>query len=124
MSTCTLYAIVAFWGISEWNDCFKCKRFFFVPNPKMRMIQKSEKAELSQLLYSSPHTNDVFLYFKGYHVNSPRTQTLQCLVLDLGLDKKVTSRDKKDHCKRFYMIDESSLLGKFIDYLDCMPYEK
>ena len=90
----------------------------------MRMILKSEKAELSQLLYSSPHTNDVFLFFKGYHVNSPNTQTLQCLVLDLGLDKKVTSRDKNDHCKIFYMIDESSLLGLFIDYLDCTPYEQ
>ena len=95
-----------------------------MPNPKMRMIQKSEKAELSQLLYSSPHTNDVFLYFKGYHINSPKKQTLQCLVLNIGLDKYVQSQKMKDHCKSLYTIDESSLLGEFIDYLDCTPYEQ
>ena len=65
----------------------------------MRMILKSEKAELSQVLYSSPHTNDVFLFFKGYHDSSPHTLTMQCAILDLGLVQEVPSRVIKDHCK-------------------------
>ena len=24
MTTCNQYAVVAFWDVSEWNDCFKC----------------------------------------------------------------------------------------------------
>ena len=89
------------------------------------MIQKTEKAELCQVLYSSPHTNEVFLYFKGYHTSSPSTLTMQCVVLDQGFGiRGDPSRDIKDHCKSIYAIDESSLLGFFIDYLDSTPWDK
>ena len=90
----------------------------------MRMIRNSEKVDLSQVLYTSPQTNDVYLYFRGYHVNSPDRQTLQCLVLSLGVIKHVPSREMKEHAKSLYMIDESSILGQFIDYLDCTSYEQ
>ena len=63
------------------------------------MVQKSEKAELSQVLYSSPHTNDVCLYFKGYH---DHTLTMQCAVIDLSPSLDANSRDMKDHCKITY----------------------
>ena len=111
MTTCEQYAVIASWGLHPRTDCFKCDRFFFVPNPYKRRIRNSEEAELSQVLYSSPHTNDVFLCFRGYHAISPRTLTMQCVILDLSLDKSATSRDIKNHCKRSYAIDESSLLG-------------
>ena len=109
MTTCQHYAVLAFWGLNRDTDCLKCRRFFFVPNPFKRMILRSEKAELSQVLYSSPHTNDVFLYFKGYHPTSPSTLTMHCAILDL--DYSEDSRDMKDHCKITYTIEESSLLG-------------
>ena len=44
MITCSQYAVVAFWDLSEWSDIFKCYRFFFVPNPFKRIIKESEKA--------------------------------------------------------------------------------
>ena len=97
LTTCEQYAVVAFWGLQAHTDCFKCDRFFKVPNPYKRMIRNSEKAELSQVLYSSPHTNDVFLFYKGYHASSPRTLAMQCAILNLS--SKVQSRDIKDHCK-------------------------
>ena len=107
MTTCQLYAVVAYWAM--FNDCFECERFFFVPNPCKRMILKSEKAELSQVLYSSPHTKDVFLFFKGYHPTIPRTLIMHCAILDPEVEER--SRDMKDHCKITYTIEESSLLG-------------
>ena len=124
MTTCEQYAVIAFWGMHPWIDSFKCYRFFFVPNPFKRMILQTEKAELNQVLYSSPHTNDVFLFFEGYHNSSPHTKTMQCAVLNLGQDEKLnTSRDIKDHCISS-TIDKSSLLGQFIDYLNRTPYKK
>ena len=111
MRTCERYAVVAFWSLSDYSDCQKCYRFFFVPNPSMRMIRKSEKSELYQILYSSAHNKDVFFYFKGYHKNSPHSQTMQCCILNLGLGRDVSSRDIKDHCQSIDLIDESSLLG-------------
>ena len=108
MTTCQEYAVVAYWGLNRY-DCFKCDKFFFVPNPLKRMILKSEKAELSQVLYSSPHANVVFLFFKGYHPTSPSTLTMQCAIINHDYDGE--GRDIKDYRDSTYTIDESSLLS-------------
>ena len=103
LTTCDQYAVVAFWGLHPETDCIKCYRFFFAPNPYKRMIRNSEKAELSQVLYYSPHTNDVFLYFEGYHASSPRTLIMQCAILDLR--SEVHHQNIKDHCESTYTIN-------------------
>ena len=66
LMNCEEYAIVSFWDLEEQSDKFVCVRFFLIPNPMKRMVMDSDGTQLYQVLYSSPHTNDVFFFFKGY----------------------------------------------------------
>ena len=64
MRTCQEYAVIAYWELESVTDTFECARFFFVPNPCTRTIRKGENSNLRQVLYSSPHSNDVFFFYK------------------------------------------------------------
>ena len=67
LTTCKEYAIIAFWSLHPEDDTFECDNFFYAPNPYKRTIRKDDNIELSQVLYSSPHTNDIYLFYKGFH---------------------------------------------------------
>ena len=63
LTTCNEYAIIAHWSLHSEDDSFKCYNFFYVPSPYKRTIRKDADVELNQVLYSSPHTKDVYLFF-------------------------------------------------------------
>ena len=67
LTTCKEYAIIAFWSLHPEDDTFECDNFFYAPNPYKRTIRKDDNIKLSQVLYSSPHTNDIYLFYKGFH---------------------------------------------------------
>ena len=67
MTECENYAVIGFWDLKKVSDTFKCVRFFVMPDPYMRMISKCDDTELYQILYSSQHSKDVFLFFEGYN---------------------------------------------------------
>ena len=43
-------------------------RHFYVPNPKKRMVRDVGGTQLYEVLYSSVHNKDVFLFFEGPEV--------------------------------------------------------
>ena len=63
---CDEYAIVATWVLEESTNRFICKRFFLIPNPMKRTVVDASGTELKHVLYSSPHSQDIFFFFKGY----------------------------------------------------------
>ena len=65
MTECENYAVIGFWNLEE-DDTFKCDRFFVLPNPYKRMIKHRQDTELYQVLYTSQHSGEVFLFFQGY----------------------------------------------------------
>ena len=74
LTTCEEYAIIAFWSLHPEDDTFECDNFFYVPNPYKRTIRKDDDVELSQVLYSSPHTNDIYFFYKGYDLACSNSQ--------------------------------------------------
>ena len=126
------FAVVAFWDLKEVDDTFKCTRFFIVPNPMKRTINESEGTKLEQVLYSSPHNKEVFLFFKGYEVQqldedmNPEHK-LQIAFLKLDIDIKQTewlsdTRLIINHCREFSTIREDSVLASFIEYLNVTEF--
>ena len=82
MSHCEEFAIIGYWKLTE-DDTFKCYRSSDVLDPNKRMIRKCEETEMFQVLYSSHHTKEVFLFHKGYSSSDSGKKEMQCLVLNL-----------------------------------------
>ena len=61
---CKEFAVIAFWDHHK-TDVFECKRFFIVPSPVKRIIKDSNGTLVYEVLFTSPHTNDVFFFFRG-----------------------------------------------------------
>ena len=51
------FAVIAFWDLDSTDECFKCSRFFIVPNPMKRTVKNCLGTKLEQVLYSSPHSS-------------------------------------------------------------------
>ena len=119
------------------DDTFKCNRFFVAPDPFKRTIRNCEETELHQVLYSSPHSKDVFFFYRGYGQssgddlnevsNDEKKMICAILKLDPTEDEKSTvleSRHLKHHCERTLPIDETSFLAEFIRDLDSTGYDE
>ena len=65
MSQCAEYAIIGFWRLND-GDALRCYRSFDAPNPQKRVIRNSDQTELSQVLYVSQQTKEVFLFYRDY----------------------------------------------------------
>ena len=120
---CQEYAIVATWDLDPDTDKFICSRFFLIPNPMKRMVKKASGTELFQVLYSSPHSKDVFFFFKGYAlsggedigISDMNEYVMQCAFVNLNMNpddvKRVIShRGLEHHCHGFVKIREKSVL--------------
>ena len=88
-----------------------------------RMVEKANGTELFQVLYSSPHSKDIFFFFKGYAIDggedikiSDRNEyVMQCAFMNLDINpddakRVVELRNLEHHCHGFVKIKETSVL--------------
>ena len=136
---CEEYAIMATWELEKQTNRFVCKRFFLIPNPMKRLVINASGTELYQILYSSPHTKDVFFFFKGYAVqggddigvgaDGSREFVTQCAFVNLDMDKALIEKvsDKRHlefHCKNFVVLKEAGVLQTFINDLNTTKWSE
>lgn len=134
---CQEYAIVSFWDLDEQGtDKFYCTRFFIIPNPMKRMVIDAEGTVLYQVLYSSPHNNEVFFFFKGYPQSggddldgdgpgkSTKTQVafVNLTPTQEELDRVGEFRAVDKHCHGFVILKEHGILDEFITTLNTKEY--
>lgn len=133
---CQEFATVAFWDLDALTDQFNCTRFFIMPNPMKRTIQDVEDTQLDQVLFSSPHTKDVFFFFKGFEQGATAGDDLDDVVqkgykLQIAFLNLVITYDEREmlgdsryiseHCRSFHTISEGSVLDKIVHYLNDTP---
>lgn len=61
--------MVAFWDLHP-TDVFVCNRFFIIPSPVKRVVKDAKGTQVHEVLFTSPHTNDVFFFWKGAAIQS------------------------------------------------------
>jgi len=129
LQNCKSFAVVGFWNLnSESDDTFTCNRFFIIPNPMSREVKSVSGTHLWQVLYSSPHTKDVFFFFKGHkrslgddlEAEESKEYHLQCALLKLTLSEQERAtvgelRNINMHCHSFTAIGEGSILHRYVN---------
>lgn len=90
------------------------------------------------MLYSSPHTKDVFFFFKGYELGATAGDDLDDVVqkgykLQIAFLNLVITYDEKEelgesryiveHCRNFQTISQDSILEKIVHYFNVTPLD-
>ena len=122
---CEEFAVVAFWDLLP-TDVFQCSRFFIIPNPKVRIIRDVRGTLVYQVLYVSPHTKDIFFFWKGQPAQAanddlddlvePKKSELQMGFVELEFTYEELSRLGEirsvfSHCKEMVTIEPESILA-------------
>lgn len=137
-------ALIAFWDLNKSKNIFECSHHFYVPSPKKRNVKQVGNIEVYQVLYSSPHSKDVFFFFEAPAVSAgenisemqeAREKKLQCAFLKLTPEQygdeeespeeacsRIASTQINAHCEDFKVVDFDGLLGRQIEYFHRTPY--
>lgn len=129
---CKEFAVIAYWDFKAELNQFKCSRFFIVPDPKKRTIREIDGTTQDQVLYSSTHNNEIFLFYEGYELVGiedldeemlqKREKKLQITFLKLEMNEEELAdvgegRFILYHCHNFRSIGDG-ILALFINSLD------
>jgi len=59
------YAVIGFWSLCERSKIYKCRRYFYVPNPLRRRYHNKEgQPNVSQVLYQGKNKKEVFFFYQ------------------------------------------------------------